>query len=296
MFRSPLCPSSRFSVLRAGLLACLAAGGLFGGPLSAQPEAPLPRGFAKRVPAYATGEERNRQTDLRVMEVQFKPMRMVWVELTNPQTGRKERQAVWYLVYRAITRPTPARADETDSRPINTVDPAPKPVDFMPEFILTTYDDPANEIPLKVHLDQVQPEAMAAIRAIEQRPATAFERRSIENSLSIIQPFPDPIAADAPPEDQDWVYGVAAWAGVDPETDFFRVTMRGFSNAFELRPGPDGEPQPWRKVIVQRFTSRGDEFDVNEQEFEFSGEPNWEYQPDEIQWKAWLPATAGATE
>jgi hypothetical protein len=274
------------SLCGGGLLACAAFGGLAGAVFA---QAELPRGFAKRLPAYASGEERNRQTDLRVMEVQFKPMRMTWVELTNPKTGQKERKAVWYLVYRAITRPTPARADETDTRPINTVDPAPKPVDFMPEFTLTTYDDPKNPIPLEIHQDQVLPEVLAAIRAVEQRPAAAFANRGIENSLSVVQPFPTAIAEDAPAEDQDWIYGVATWTGVDPKTDYFQVTMRGFANAFELKPGPDGEMQPWRKVIVQKFASRGDEFDPNQREFEFDGEPNWEYQPDETQWKSWTP-------
>lgn len=253
---------------------------------------PLPRGFSQRLPAYATGEERNRQVDLRVMEVQFKPMRMVWVELTDPRTGQKSRQEVWYLVYRAVTRPTPSRADDTDTRPLNVVDPPPKPVSFMPEFVLTTYDDPANPVPLANHLDQIQPEALAAIRTIEQRPATDFERRSIENGLSVIQPFPAPTPEDAAPEDHDWVYGVATWTGIDPETDFFQVTMRGFSNGYELRPGPDGDLQPWRKVIVQKYIRRGDRFDPNQSEFEFDGGPQWDFQPDETLWKSWAPTAA----
>lgn len=287
----------RFTIRCRSVTAALFAAGvtavsLLAGAAAAQSE--LPRGFAKRLPAYASGEERNRQTNLKVMEVQFKPMRMIWVELTDPRTGQKKKQAVWYLCYRAITRPTPARADETDTRPINATDPAPKPVDFMPEFILTTYDDPANPLPLKNHQDQIQPEVLAAIRAIEQRPASDFTKRSIENGLSIIQPFPDPIDETAPLEDQDWVYGVATWTGIDPKTDYFQVTMRGFSNAFELRPGPDGELQPWRKVIVQKFSSRGDEFDPHQQEFEFDGDPAWDYQPDETQWKNWSPASAAA--
>ena len=249
----------------------------------------LSRGFAKRLPAYATGEERNRQRDLRVMEVQFKPMRMAWVELTDPETGRKERQEVWYLVYRAITRPTPARADETDTRPINEVDPDPKAVYFMPEMVLTTYDDPSNPIPLAHHLDQVHPEALGRIRTIEQRPAYAFQKRSIEHGLGVVQPFPAPTPEGTAPDEVDWVYGVATWTDIDPETDYFQVTMRGFSNAFELRDGPNGEPQRWRKVIVQKFARRGDRFDPNQREFEFDGGPQWTYQPDETDWQNWTP-------
>lgn len=290
MFRSLLQITRESPVVRVALLSGAVLGSLGGSRCAGQPE--LPRGFAKRLPAYASGEERNRQTDLRVMEVQFKPMRMIWVELTNPQTGKKERQAVWYLVYRAVTRPTPARADETDTRPINVVDPAPKPVDFVPEFTLTTYDDPKNPIPAAIHQDQIQPEALAAIRAVEQRPASQFTKRGIEHGLSVIQPFPNAIAEDAPPEEQDWVYGVATWTGIDPKTDFCSVTMRGFSNAFDVRPGPNGEAQPWRKVLVQKFTRRGDEFDPTHWEYEFDGDPQWDYQPDATQWTNWSPAAA----
>ena len=277
-------------ISRRSLLAGLAALSLVR-PTAAQ-EVELPRGFAMRLPAYATGEERNRQRDLRVMEVQFKPMRIVWANVTNPRTGQKERQEIWYLVYRCITRPTPARADETDTRPLNEVDQAPKPVDFMPEMVLTTYDDPANPIPLANHLDQIVPEALPAIRTVEQRPAYAFANRSIEHGLSIVQPFPAPTPEGTPPDEEDWIYGVAMWTGIDPETDYFQVTMRGFSNAYELREGPNGGEQPWRKVIVQRFARRGDRFDPNQREFEFQGIPNWTYQPDETVWSEWSPKAA----
>lgn len=273
---------------------CLTCGALLasvlGGPSAgAQSAGPYNRGFIKRVPAYATGEERNRQTSLRVMEVEFKPMRMIWLDLTDPKTGVKTRQAVWYLVYRCIVRPSPGRLDETDTRPVNVVDAPPRPSYFTPEFLITTFDDPRYEVPLATHLDQILPEALPIIRKIEQRPASEFVRRKIEHGLGVVQPFPDPIAEDAPLEDQDWIYGVATWSGIDPQTDFFELTMRGFSNSFEMRPGPGGELLPWRRVIVQRYILRGDEFDLNQREFEPVGDPVWEFQPDEIDWRDWKP-------
>jgi hypothetical protein len=276
----PRCSTSLPILALAALSLC--------GACPRQASAQLTRGFDQVAPALATGEERNRQTDLRVMEVQFKPMRMLWVDVTNPKTGQKERKLVWYLVYRALTRPAEGRQDASDTKPVNALDPPPKPVLFMPEAVLTTYDDPANPVPLAMHADEILPEALAAIRSVEQRPAAMFERRKIEDSLSVIQPFPDPVAPDAPPEEQDWIYGVLMWSGVDPDTDFFSVTLRGFSNAFDAsQPGPDGNPHPWRKVLVQKFTRRGDRFDPTQKEFEFSGEPEWIYQPDETQWGQW---------
>jgi hypothetical protein len=268
---------------------CAALGGISVSGAVAQDEVLLDRGFGKAVPAYATGEERNRQTDLRVMELQFKPLRMMWVEVTNPKTGAKERKEVWYLVYRAITRPSEKRPDVSDRTPVNAVDPPPKPTLFMPEVTLQVYDDPDFTVPLDSHLDQVIPEALAAIRAVEQRPPEQYVEMQIEDHLTIIQPFPAAIAEDAPIEEQKWIYGVATWTGVDPETDFLQITMRGFSNAFELRPARDGSEQPWRKVITQKFSRRGDRLDPDQKEFEFIGEPMWDYQPDETDWTQWSP-------
>ncbi|MCA9081129.1 MAG: hypothetical protein KDA58_11270, partial [Planctomycetaceae bacterium] len=45
------------------------------------------RGFEQKVEAYGTIEEVVRQPDLWIMEVQLKPMRMVYLDVRNPQTG-----------------------------------------------------------------------------------------------------------------------------------------------------------------------------------------------------------------
>jgi hypothetical protein len=249
----------------------------------------LNRGFVKTIPAYATGEERNRQTMLRVMEVQIKPMRLIWVDVTDPRTGTKQRQAVWYLVYRCLVRPSTGRLDDTDTRPVNVVDSPPRPSYFMPEFLLTTFSGPNYEVPTATHLDQILPEALEPIRRIEQRPDSLFTRRKIEHGLGVIQPFPDPLPLETPEEELDWIYGVATWTGIDPRTDFFEVTMRGFSNSYELRPDPNGELRPWRRVITQRYILRGDEFDLHNREFEFNGAATWDFQPDETEWRDWKP-------
>lgn len=277
---------------RKSLAFCLLAA--VAGDLAARPAAAqVTRGFDQIAPAFANGEERSRQSDFRVMEVQLKPMRMLWVDVTNPRTGRKEKKLVWYLVYRALTRPSPGRTDDSDTRPVNVVDAPPKPVMFMPEAILTTYDDPARPVPVEVHHDVLLPEALAALRAVEQRPAGMFQKRKIEDTVSVVQPFPDAVAEDAAPEQQDWIYGVFLFTDVDPDTDYFQVMMRGFSNGYDAsKTGPDGNVQPWRKVLVQKFIRRGDRFDPTHREFQFSGEPEWIYQPDETQWGQWTPAQA----
>lgn len=237
----------------------------------------LPRGFQKHLPAISSGEERNRQSDLRMMEVQFKPMRMALVDKKDPVTGKMSKLEVWYLVYRCISRPADGRIDNTDTRPVNEIENAPRAPMFAPEFVLTVYDNPKLPIPTETHFDQILPEGVKVIRTVEQRPVGLFE---IKDSLALVQEFPAPIDPKAEPEEQKWIYGVATWTGVDPETDYFSVSMRGFSNAFEMRRDPEGNPLPWRKTITMKFTRLGDRFDPTQKEFEFDGDPEWTYQPD----------------
>jgi hypothetical protein len=233
------------------------------------------RGFNTVAPAVASGLERQRQPDMYVFEVQFKPLRMIFVDVTDPKTGAVERQQVWYLVYRAVNRSFETRADDTDTKPVNVLDPLPGPSQFIPEFTLITHDRPDSDFPVHEHLGEVVPEVTAAINQVERRrPSDPL----FLDGVSIVQPVPGTF----PPEESnvDWIYGVAMWRNVDPDTDFFRVVIRGFSNAYERRPGPDGQPVTWRKTLVQRFIRRGDRYDPNQIEFEHHGPPEWVYLPD----------------
>lgn len=232
------------------------------------------RGFDQVIKVYATGEERNRQRDLWVFEVHLKQMRMRWVDITNPETGEKSRELVWYLAYKAINRPIALQEDSSDTEPVNTLDPILQPPTFLPEFTLVTYDDPETEIPNKTYMDQVIPEAVIEINRVEaHRPDDVV----LSDTVSIIQPVPPPTPEDV--EDAQWIYGVATWRSVDPETDFFKVILSGFSNGYEIQTGPGDEPIKWRKVAIQKFTRRGDRFDPNQVEFNFDGPARWTYQP-----------------
>ncbi len=257
------------------LVACLWAWN--GESVSAQTD----RGFTRIVPSTATGVELNRQRDLWVMEVQYKRVRIVWVEFTDPATGEKVTEPVWYLAYRVLPRPLPA-IDDTATQPQNELDQRLGASLFIPEFTLMTYDErdpenPDDQIPNQILMDQVIPEALPVINEVE-RPRDVAGYPQFVDSVSLVQDVPQPVAADA--EDQPWIYGVATWRGVDPETDFFKIQMLGFSNGYELT-GDEAHPRPWRKTIEQRFTRLGDEFDLTLKEFAFDGEPQWLYVPDE---------------
>ena len=235
-------------------------------------EAVLDRGFAVAVKPYTTGVEVARQLAIWEMEVQFKPMRLVIASVPN----QKEPQQVWYLAYRAIPRPIIKNTVGTDTDPVNTLDPPPGPPLFIPQLTLVTYDNRETEIPVEIHVDRVLPAAVKKLNVTE-RPADAS--RVFMDAVSIVRPVPEAVAADA--AEQPWIYGVATWSGVDDKTDFFKVILQGFSNVYEVR-GEGDEQRTWRKVLVQKFTCRGDEFDPNQQEFEFDGKPFWEYQPDKL--------------
>lgn len=223
----------------------------------------LTRGFDQIAPAQAFGEELNRQRDLWVMEVQFKPMRMIVVNITDPKTGEAAPEQIWYLAYRTVNRPVTVRVPD-DTEPVNVLDPLPGPRMFLPKFTLITYDDPNTEIPAQIAADEILPEAVETIRRIERAP--------LNDSVSIVQSLPDAVSPDE--VEIPWIYGVATWRGIDPETDFFKVVLHGFSNGYETR-----DDQTWRKVLVQRFSRPGDRFDPNQTEFYFTGKPVWTYLP-----------------
>lgn len=172
------------------------------------------------------GEELSAQPRLWMMEVHMKPMRMIQVPLTNPETGRKKIENIWYMVYKAINRPLPFKEDASNTTPSNDDDQEPLEQMFVPVFTLRT-DDITNDMPVrKTYPDVILPEAQKAINLREGRN----EQNAYKNSVEIMQAIPQ-----ATPEDQgdaNAIYGVAMWRGVDRNTDYFTIYMSGFSNGY----------------------------------------------------------------
>lgn len=233
-------------------------------------------GFDTSLPAIASGEELSAQSDLWMMEVTFKPMRMIVVELTDPKTGKRSREYVWYLVYKAVNRLQASNEGDADVTPVNVQDPPPSEPLFVPEFTLVSDDNGVQEI----YHDAILPEAQAAI---EQR-----ERRKLLNSVEIVQPLPTATPAGAVEESA--LYGVAMFRGIDQDSDFFTLYMGGFSNGYKLVTGPDGNPLFLRKTIVQEYWRPGDRFDLDEREIRQKGNPRWIYRADEVDDNTQLPA------
>lgn len=229
------------------------------------------RGFDQVAPSTASLTEQKRQRGLWVLEVHLKPMRMVWVDIPTAD-GQTTREQIWYLAYRAINRPLKGLVSD-DTEPVNTLDPIPQKPLFIPEITLVTYDDPEMQFRDQVLRDVVMPEAVTAINLIEShRPGEPV----LKDTVSVIRPVPDAVE---PGEEGEWIYGVATWRGVDPDTDFFEVILSGFTNGYELRKSEAGDEQLYRKVLVQKFVRPGDRFDPNQAEFGLASKAIWEFQP-----------------
>lgn len=261
----------------AGILAVCAA--IASPPVHAQ-VLDFNQAFSARANAVASGEEIVKQPNLFVMQVEFRPLGIVKLDVTNPKTGKVESDWVWYLVWRAANRKLETPADNSAVLPDNsqTADPIPGPK-LIPEFFLIVED--AEDI--SVHEDEVMPEAVAAI--------AKREKLVLKNSIDVIQPVPP--AIDRDPNKDDWIYGVATWRGINPNTDYFTILASGFSNGYTNDYEVGGEKLRARKTISMRFWRPGDEYDQSGEEVRPNPDDpkvKWIYRPEGI------PSAAPQTE
>lgn len=212
-------------------LAAVCVGMVVGLPLlltSVSSAQELDYGFRVKAPGQTTGDERASQTNLWILEVQFKTLRQVHVDLPDPKTGELRDEIVLYLVYKVVNRGLGEKKSDADTTPINTFDPEIAPPMFVPELTLVTQDNG----PQKIYADMLVPAAEKLIRQREKLPPGAV----LKNSVKIQGPIPQETPAGAPQEIAE--YGVAMWRGVDPEADRFSIMFAGFSNGYKLVHGP----------------------------------------------------------
>ncbi|MBC7967909.1 MAG: hypothetical protein H7Z17_18515 [Fuerstia sp.] len=278
--------------------------------LSQQISAPLDSGFARTSSIAMSVDEMlgSRKTraltepilgpgypELWIGEVQYKPVRLMRLDIRDPKSGVVQTELVRYMVYRMILRdPTELAGAETaelrrkladpNVDPANTLDATVTLPLQMPRFLLKTEDDDLQEL----YVDEINLEIQKAVFERE------FGRRGLTlkmlNSVEAIAEVGEPVPGDDKDALSKAVYGVAVWRNVNPKTDFFSVIMSGFSNAYRISTDANGNRVVEEKVIVQRFARPGDEFDQDEQEFRFINDqdtdgdgkidvryPNWQY-------------------
>jgi hypothetical protein len=212
---------------------------------------------------YGMSEGVKFHRDVWGLEFSFKPLRMVYVDVPQPD-GKMQRKLIWYLVYQvkntgAMLKPV-EQADGTF-----TAEPGQGgPALFLPQLVLEAQDrtDTGQRV-AKAYLDRVIP---AAVEVIRQRETPD---RKLLNSAQISE---QPIPADRS------LWGVATWEDVDPRIDFFSVYVGGLTNAYRwkdpagaYRPGdPPGKGRQFsRKTLQLNFWRPGDELDEHESEVRF---------------------------
>jgi hypothetical protein len=211
--------------------------------------------------------------DVWCLEFTFKPLRMIEVDVPQPG-GQTQRQLVWYMVYRV--RNTGA-AEHGEVHPDGTFSTTPAPVDslrFMPHLVLTSHDlDDQGEPVRKSYLDRVLP---AAIEPIGKREFGAGEL------LHSVQMAQQTLPLETG-RSQQGRWGVATWVGIDPDVDFFSVSVRGLTNAYQWEdpagayqagdPPGKGRTFTWR-VLQLNFWRPGDRFGENEREIRYGAAPD----------------------
>lgn len=229
----------------------------------------IDRGFSATAPATATAEE-IAQSDLWVLQVDFKPIRIIRLELPDPQTGEMREENIYYIVYRAQNKALQGPPVDETRIPVNVFDKPPGPSLFIPEFTLVSVDLEQ----VTAYSDVILPRAQQAIAQREMRGT--LQGVPLKNSVEIVQPIkPAEDSANEP------MYGVAIFRNVNPEIDHFRLFAGGFSNGFRQIQGPDGEPLILQREIVVEFWRPGDEFSVTEPEIRIQGQPRWIYRAED---------------
>jgi hypothetical protein len=183
------------------------------------------KGFDFLAAPFASGEERQAQNDLWVFELQFRSLRLIELDVTDPRTRMKKKELIYYLTYRAVNREIERQEDLSDTVPVNVYDKDPVPDLFIPQITLVSND---NGVRIAVP-DSIIPEAQAAIQRRERI-------RVLVNSVTAVQRIPPVVAVDA--TDPPAIYGIAMFRNVNPETDFFTLFLSGFSNGYKLVKGP----------------------------------------------------------
>jgi hypothetical protein len=238
---SSMQPLNRRQFLETSLL----AGGALLLPAGSAFSAVMP-GVETVVAPSITGDERSGQPDIWALEVRYKPLRMVHVGKGS------EQELVWYLAYRIVVRPNSGVPEGDTGRPV-----------FVPEMTLTTEDTKQP----KVYPDQILPAAQAAI--------VKRERHKYQHAVEIVAPLP-PVTPTAE-KSLKTLDGLAMWKGIDPNTDFFMVSMSGFSNGYKVTKGDDDTETITRRTLVQRFWRPSDRFDQYEAEVRLKDDPAWIY-------------------
>jgi hypothetical protein len=225
-------------------------------------------------PKYPRAKNIAFRHDVWVLDFQFKPMRMISVDLPQP-SGRMQRKLVWYMIYSVtntgkIMHPVAdvdLSYDTFDKRQLYEVKMEERPIRFAPEFLLEGHQRLHGDAGFtKVYPDRVIPVAMAAIRTRED------PNRRLLNSAEMCRE----IAVG------ETLWGAATWEDIDPRIVRFSIYVIGLTNAYKWKDEKvggrythqAGDPigtgrKLYRKVLKLNFWRPGDQYFEHEEEIRY---------------------------
>ncbi|HYW81270.1 MAG TPA: hypothetical protein VE890_16925 [Thermoguttaceae bacterium] len=213
-------------------------------------------------PAFDWAKDISFRHDLWVLQFQFKPVRMISVEVPQA-SGLMRRKLIWYMVYSVtntgkVLHPTPDSDQKYEFQYIE------EPIRFIPEFLLEGHESlDETKGPNRVYPDRVIPVAMDPIRRRED------PRRRFYNSVEIS-------GGRLAPGKTAW--GVATWEDIHPKIDRFSIYVQGLTNAYTWKDDPaaykpGAHLDTYRtflyKTLKLNFWRPGDEFLEHEREIRY---------------------------
>ncbi len=183
--------------------------------------------------------------DVWYLELAFKPVRLIQVEIPN-SSGGVDQKVAWYMVYsvRYPGEDLQAVADSESAIPGVPTEVKVDAVRFLPRFTIVSKER-------NFEMDsQILPTARKAIEAKER----------------VGKPLLDPIemaqrSFTQTDSREDVTWGVAIWTDIDPRVDFFAVDVRGLSNAYKVRQDSGGKTLFDRKTLRIYHWRAGDAID-----------------------------------
>lgn len=209
----------------------------------------FPEGKPNTMPRSETLLEMGREVTLRHavwgLEFSFKPVRTIKARI--PVKGKLEDQLVWYMVYRVRYTGGDLLPNETSVEAGTGVPNPPKSVifksvRFLPRFTLISPE-------LNVQYD-------SRILSTAKAPIANRERVG-KPLLDTMQMAATEILPVSEAQDNS-VWGIATWIGIDPRIDAFYVDVRGLTNAFHREINTSNQEVYLRKTLRIYFWRPGD--------------------------------------
>ncbi|NOZ38925.1 MAG: hypothetical protein GXP24_01705 [Planctomycetes bacterium] len=221
---------------------------------------------------YEMAKEVPFRRDVWCLELSFKPLRMLAVDIPQP-SGQMQRKLVWYMVYRVRNTGAGLAPQQQPDGTFVTVAKATDEIRFYPQFVLTSQDlDRDGKRIRKAYLDRILPSAVQAIQRRELPKGTL---------LNSVQMSEELLAAETG-RAIGGLWGVAIWEDVDPQIDFFSVYVSGLTNAYDWQDSPEefqagdspGKGRKFtRKQLQLNFWRPGDAYAEEEREIRFGAAP-----------------------